>query len=98
MGVFEFLAITTALGCVTAVILALVDRFGDSRRRDVLHRAELAEARATALEARLVDLHVRGSELERQLDWSRRLLEAGDAERARARELPGEGGKESGTT
>lgn len=77
MGLFEFLTVAAALGCATSIATLAINMIGDSRRRAAEHRAAMGDARVAALEARIADLQVRGDELERQLDWSRRLFSEG---------------------
>lgn len=78
MDFFFFVTVVIALGCTTAIAEKLINLTGDSRRQAADQRASLAEARVADLQAQVNDLHHRNAELERHLDWSRRLTAPGD--------------------
>ena len=76
MQFFDFASLATIVGCITAVILTLLDKTLGSRKR--LREEELRRAHELAdqQERRIAELTRQNEQLHEQLEWHFRLLEA----------------------
>src|SRR5687768_3409851 len=88
MGLVEVVIAIVVVGGPTWVVSKFIDSAFGSRRKQAQLEAELAQDRARALEARLVDAHRQTQQLQQQLDWHTKLLATQDTLVKQLADLP----------
>ena len=80
LGPLELIAIFFVFGCPTWVLSKLIDRAFGARQKGLTEAKEAKEAleRARTLEAQLLDAHRQNDQLQKQLEWNTKMLEAQD--------------------
>jgi len=75
MDLWVALTAITALGCGTGIVIQMIDKVFDHRRKAREQELKLAQERLRLQELQLVELHRQNEQLQKQLEWHTRLLE-----------------------
>jgi hypothetical protein len=71
-----FVVVLTAIGCGTGIIITAMEKFADSKKRAREQELRLAGERVQQQELQIIELRRQNEVLQKQIEWSNRLLEA----------------------
>jgi hypothetical protein len=83
-----FVIALTAIGCGTGIIITAMEKFSDSRKRAREHELRLTSERLQQQELQIIELRRQNELLQKQIEWSNRLLEAQQRPPSGAHETP----------
>ncbi len=67
-----------AIGCVTVIVLTVLDKFSGGRGRGLQAELTMLQERLGLQTSRIVELERQNEQLEKQLEWNVKLLDAQD--------------------
>jgi hypothetical protein len=74
MGFWDFATFATGVGCLTAVVLTMINATLGGRKRQAQNDLQLALQRGDQQERRIAEITRQNEQLHEQLEWHNRLL------------------------